>query len=606
MELTNVFITGAATGIGRATAEKFYNMGWSVGLVDINLEMLQDYTASWDQTRVFCANVDVTDADQIQQALTQFCKPHEGRLRLLHNNAGIMQLAPFESLDLATHKRTIDVNVMGTINTLMSAFPFLRAAENATVINMASASTMYGIPMFSSYAASKSAVKSLTESLQIEWKTYGIHVCDMMPPFVATGLVNEQSVKPAIIERMGVDLGPEDVANAIVKQVETQRTHIPVSKKFSALYYLSDLMPYFLRKPAINFLSRPDRGRLDRVQRVICALTRSGPAMHKLPVPMMRKTYQCLEKAFGLPKNEEVSADCFQIPVPTATRKKGEMTEIPARIYKPLLSGKAPTSTLVFFHGGGCVIGDLNTHDAFCRYLAQEAGINVISVAYRLSPEVTFPEPICDAIDAWNWIDRNRKELDIADHKIGVGGDSFGGYLAAMCSTPSLQTELPIDVMHRPDYQLLLYPIFDYRGITASVQQHGKGLLFTTEALHVFRSHLFNNAEEVHRKDASVILHEQVAETVPTLLYSAEFDLLRDDSFAYAKKLTNQGITLKHVHWEDATHGLIHMGRFSKKVQAHLQSLCGDINTFVQALEAPPKAEANKDTEQNPEQATTA
>ncbi len=584
MELNNIFITGAATGIGRATAEQFYNMGWAVGLVDLNLDMIKAYTADWDQSRVFCGQVDVTQPEQIQAALAQFCQPYQGRLRVLHNNAGIMQLAPFESLDLAMHKRTIDVNVTGTINTLMTAFPFLRAAEKATVINMASASTMYGIPMFSSYAASKSAVKSLTESLQIEWKAYGIHVCDMMPPFVGTGLVHDQSIKPAIIERMGVDLGPKDVAKAIVKHVETGRTHIPVSRKFSALYYISDLLPYVLRKPSINFLSRPDRSKLDKTQRLICALTRLGPAMHTLPIPIMRKTYHYLEKAFGLPKNEDVSVDCFQIPIPTGTRKHGKAMEIPARIYKPLLKGKEPETTLVYFHGGGCVIGDLNTHDAFCRELAQESGINVISVAYRLAPEVKFPEPICDAIDAWNWIDRNRKELNIEHHKIGVGGDSFGGYLSAICTTPALQSDFPIDVTHRPDFQLLLYPIFDFRGISPAVQEHGKGLLFTTESLHLFRAQLFNTAEEISRPDVSVILNENVADTVPTLLYSCEFDLLRDDSIAYANKLERNKITLKHVHLADATHGFIHAGRFSKKVKTHLQGMYQDINEFVSQL----------------------
>ncbi|MCY7295587.1 SDR family oxidoreductase [Alteromonas sp. a30] len=586
MELKNIFITGAATGIGKATANAFYQQGWSVGLVDIDIDSLKSNTEGWDKKRVFCAQVDVTDYQQVQAALSDFCQRTSGRLRALHNNAGIMHLGNFEALSIEQHHATINVNVNGTINLLMAAFPYLRAAEDATVINMASASTLYGIPQFSSYAASKSAVQSLTESLQIEWENYGIRILDMMPPFVDTALVSQQSTKPAIIDRMGVDLGPEEVAQAVFNSIQSKRTHVPVSKRFSALYYACHALPSFIRKPAIRFLSRADRSELDPVQRGICKLISLGPAMHTFSMPVMRKNYLLLEKLFGLPKDESINTRDFHIPIPSTDKKTGSATNIPARIYKPSSSGDTPKATLVFFHGGGCIIGDIDTHDALCRQIAKNSNINVISVAYRLAPEVTFPTPICDAIDAVNWITSNQQELALGagsePHKIGVSGDSFGGYLAAMCSTPGLQHDLPTSITTQPDFQVLLYPIFDFRAISASVKEHGTGLIFSTHMLHRFRAALFNSASEISRTDVSILLNDEMANTVPTVLYSCEFDILRDDSFAYAKKLQENGITLQHQHLTDCSHAFIHAGRFSKRVKAHLNQLYADINAIIE------------------------
>lgn len=199
------------------------------------------------------------------------------------------------------------------------------------------------------------------------------------------------------------------------------------------------------------------------MQKALCAFINLGPAIQNLPLDTMRSTFRVLDRAFGIPKDDDVSVEEFLIPVPTASRESASPVSIPARMYKPLIASNLITSTQVYFHGGGCVIGDLETHDRFCRQLAQNSKINVISVAYRLAPEVTFPEPVCDAIDAWNWVNSNKEKLGITDHKMGVGGDSFGGYLSAICSTESIQAELPVQTNIAPDYQFMLFPVLDFR-----------------------------------------------------------------------------------------------------------------------------------------------
>lgn len=582
MEIKNAFITGAGTGIGRATAERLYALGWSLGLTDVNLDNLKEYTEHWDKDRVFCVKADVTKAKEIAKAVDRFCAKHQGNLRLLINNAGIMQLARFESLDLEIHKRTIDVNVTGTINTCMAAFPYLQKSTDATVINLASASSMYGIPYFSTYSASKAAVKSLTESLNIEWQDHGIRVCDMMPPFVNTTLVSGQDVKPPIIDRMGVDIVADDVATAIIKQVSPWRTHIPVSTKYSALYYFTDFVPYLFRKPVIKFLGRPKRANLDTAQRIICRLINLGPSIHKLPLEQMRSTFKVLDKALGIPKEDDVNVEELSIPAPTGSREAASQITLGARMYKPLASSGQVKSTMVYFHGGGGVIGDLDTHDNLCRKLAQESKINVIAVAYRLAPEVTFPEPVCDAIDVFNWVNQNRETLDIEDHQIGVGGDSIGGYLAAICSTASIQENLPVKTDIAPAYQFLLFPMLDFRCNSSSYAEYGSGLVLSSELIKFCRNQFLNDLSEIERPDVTLLLNEDFKDTVPTLIYTVEYDILRNDGFSYVEKLREAEVKVEHKHLEDCTHSFTSTARFSKVAQKRLKGICLELGEFIQ------------------------
>jgi len=256
MTIRTVFLTGASSGIGRATAERLYKEGWILGLAGQHLEDLNTLTACWDQNRVHCYQANVSNSNQIKTAIDDFASQSGNKLDLLINNAGILTISRFEELDISEHQRTINVNVMGVINGCHAAFPYLKASARGLVINVSSASSLYGIPEFASYSASKFAVKGFTEALELEWQAHGIKVCDVIPPFVATNMLATQKQSPKIMDALGVDLTADDVADAIFKQIDSPKTHRPVSAKFSALYYASVITPPSLLRQFIRFCSR--------------------------------------------------------------------------------------------------------------------------------------------------------------------------------------------------------------------------------------------------------------------------------------------------------------------------------------------------------------
>lgn len=249
-----ILITGAGSGIGKATAELFHRQGWRVGLLDINGLALQALSDQLDNC--WYRQLNVTDADAVTAAIVSFAQVHDNKLDCLFNSAGILYMGAFEDVALDDHHRTFDVNVSGLMNCCYAALPYLKNAGNAVVLNMSSASALYGVPQLASYSASKFAVRGLTEALNIEWQPYGIQVCDLMPPFVNTPMVNEQARTPKVVQRLGVNLQAEDVAKAAWKALQDKQVHHPVGLQFSALMNLSKLLPSNFTRLIMSVLSR--------------------------------------------------------------------------------------------------------------------------------------------------------------------------------------------------------------------------------------------------------------------------------------------------------------------------------------------------------------
>lgn len=254
--MKNAFITGAASGIGRATAETLYAQGWNLGLADINEQALKEMTLGWDEQRVHCYALDVTKPEQCTAVIGEFAVQHDKQLRLLFNSAGILQIDRFEDVSSQRHQQIFDINVMGTIHCCQAAFPYLRHTSGAQVINMSSASATYGIPRLASYSASKFAISGLTEALELEWEEYGIRVCDVMPPFVSTPMLNEQASGAPVLDKLGVHLNAEDVARTILQQIEQPKTHRAVSLQFALTYAASQLLPRAVTRAIIRFLNK--------------------------------------------------------------------------------------------------------------------------------------------------------------------------------------------------------------------------------------------------------------------------------------------------------------------------------------------------------------
>ena len=164
----SIFITGAAAGIGRATALRFAAAGWRVGLYDVNQVGLKALVSEIGPQAV-AGRLDVTDGAGFAKALAAFAEPSDGRIDVLFNNAGVLSTGDFESMPLARCYALIDINTKGVVNGCHAALPYLAATKGARVINMASASAIYGTPAFAVYSATNFFVKGLTEALNIEW-----------------------------------------------------------------------------------------------------------------------------------------------------------------------------------------------------------------------------------------------------------------------------------------------------------------------------------------------------------------------------------------------------------------------------------------------------
>lgn len=253
--MNTILITGGAAGIGLATAQLFDRQGWSIGLLDREAQALKQAQATLGRTPWTCA-VDVCDEQAVTAAVRDFATQHGGNLQVLFNNAGILRIGEFEQISLAEHRAIIDVNVTGIIHLCHAAFPYLKNTPGAQVINMSSASALYGTPHLASYSASKFAVRGLTEALQLEWAAHDIRVADIMPPFVNTHMVQSQSFQAPALKRLGVKLSAQDVAQAVWRSVGSDAVHHPVGASFKAAMLTNKLLPAKATQKLMALLSR--------------------------------------------------------------------------------------------------------------------------------------------------------------------------------------------------------------------------------------------------------------------------------------------------------------------------------------------------------------
>jgi NAD(P)-dependent dehydrogenase (short-subunit alcohol dehydrogenase family) len=253
-----VFITGAAAGIGRATALTFARNGYTVGGYDIDEVGLRSLAAEVGALggRAVTGHLDVTDPDEMALRLGEFAEVAGGRLNVMINNAGIMRTGRFEDIDLSAQLKQIDVNAKGVVNGLHAAFPYLRATPNSVVVNLASASAIYGQPELATYSATKFFVRGITEALDLEWGRYGIRVIAMWPLYVQTAMT--ENVKTGTTESLGIRLTAQDVADAIIAAVEPSlprrvihQVHFPVGVQTKVSALGSRFSPAWLQR-AVN------------------------------------------------------------------------------------------------------------------------------------------------------------------------------------------------------------------------------------------------------------------------------------------------------------------------------------------------------------------
>jgi len=226
---------------------------------------------------------------------------------------------------------------------------------------------------------------------------------------------------------------------------------------------------------------------------------------------------------------------------------------IPVRIYAAESGGLRPA--LIYFHGGGFVFGNLDTHDSVCRAFAIESGAVVISVDYRLAPENKFPAAVDDSYAATQWVAANAGRLGIDASRIAVGGDSAGGNLATVVAMRCRDAGGPALAL-----QLLIYPVTDVSSFeTASHRELAEGYFLTRAAMEWFTGHYLASPDQVRHPEASPLLAKDLSGLPPAVVITAEFDPLRDEGEAYAKRLQQSGVSVTIKRYPGMIHGFISM-----------------------------------------------
>ena len=235
----------------------------------------------------------------------------------------------------------------------------------------------------------------------------------------------------------------------------------------------------------------------------------------------------------------------------------GDGGPVPVRAYRPKGAARdEPLPALVFFHGGGWVIGDLDTHDVVCRTLANGARCAVFSVEYRKAPEAPFPAAVDDCFSSLIFISKNSNSLGINPAQIAVGGDSAGGNLATVIALMARDAGGPALSL-----QLLIYPATDQHYGFPSIERNGEGYLLTKKVMHYFRSHYLPRKQDWLDWRASPLLAKSLAGLPPAFVLTAGFDPLVDEGKAYADRLAKEGVRTEYKNYADMVHGFITMGR---------------------------------------------
>lgn len=300
------------------------------------------------------------------------------------------------------------------------------------------------------------------------------------------------------------------------------------------------------------------------------------PKMWQLPPAAARASFAGMMGLVG-PQNVAVGK-VENLSIPVGAHGPGPEREIPARAYAPVAISSEPHAALIFFHGGGFVVGGLDTHDGICRMLCSEGNLRVIAVDYRLAPEHTYPAALDDAMAATAWIAANAAQLGIDPGRIAVGGDSAGGMLAAIVTHLARDKGGP-----QLAYQLLMFPNTQMVGETASLNEFGVGYFLERHTVEWFNSQYAPSEADRASPLVSPLRADNFAGLPPAYVMLGGFDPLHDEGMAYAQKLREAGVAVTIADHADMVHCFIYLQTVLP--QAHV-ALADAAHAVSAALEA--------------------
>ena len=276
------------------------------------------------------------------------------------------------------------------------------------------------------------------------------------------------------------------------------------------------------------------------------------PQLYEVPAHVARRIYRDTRAALAPKAPEVASAGLVLAPGPVALR-----------YYRPLgTKPDEPLAALVYFHGGGWVIGDLDTHDVLCRQLANGARCAVYSVDYRMGPEHPFPAAVDDCVAATKFVAGRHSQ-------VAVGGDSAGGNLATVVALHARDAGGPGIA-----YQLLIYPATDQRLAHPSIRRNGEGYLLTKKSMEYFQAQYLPNKGDLTDWRASPLLAGSLAGLPPAHVITAGYDPLVDEGREYAERMAKEGVDVSYREYADMVHGFILFGGVVDTANAAVQECC--------------------------------
>ena len=287
-----------------------------------------------------------------------------------------------------------------------------------------------------------------------------------------------------------------------------------------------------------------------QAQALMEVLARQGVASVSQVTPAIAREAYLMRKAITQPE-----------PVTVGEVRDFEVTgdlhhPIPVRLYRPSQPSSDTTGLTVYFHGGGFVIGSIESHDVLCRQLCEDSGHAVLSVDYRLAPEHPFPAAFDDCLAVTRWVHRHAAQIQINPQRIAVAGDSAGGQLAAVVGLALRQ-----DREIRLAFQLLVYPITDALMSQPSIERNGSGYMLTKANLEAYYGHYWPDFSSREDWRSSPLMAKDLSGLPPALILTAGFDPLHDEGLAYADRLSGSGVPTRYLCFERQIHGFMPMGR---------------------------------------------
>lgn len=296
------------------------------------------------------------------------------------------------------------------------------------------------------------------------------------------------------------------------------------------------------------------RALLDRIEEA------AYPPLHTHPAPVARQIYSQTSALF----------DAKDVPIGSSEDRtiEGPNGPIPIRILRPVEAAGEPGPAIVFFHGGGFVIGSIESHDVTCRMLANASGYTLVSVDYRLAPEHKFPAGLNDCVTATQWVAEQAADLGVDASRIAVAGDSAGGNLAAVVA----QTARDGGGTPPIAYQLLIYPVTDPTRETESRTNFATGYMLEREGIQWFDDCYVNQPEDLHHPGVAPLLAEDFSNLPPAYVVTAGFDPLRDEGAAYAEAMKRAGVDVTYVDYEGMIHGFFNMTGVLDQARAGIEA----------------------------------